>query len=108
MVKLFAVGRSENYVVVVTLLLKHSDAAVNWFNLHYHTSLAAKRVVVNLAVLVVGIVAQVVDMYLDEALLLGAQQNRLVDETFQHFWQNSDDVNSHDFLLHSWVMTHSG
>ena len=62
LVEQFAVGRGENYLVIFTLALQLLHATEHRLDLHNHSCLSAKGVVVNLAVLVGGPVAQVVDV----------------------------------------------
>ena len=71
LVELFAVRCGENHFVVVPFRLQGRDAAVYRFALHHHARKAAERIVVHPAVLIRGIVAQVVQMDFHQAFLLG-------------------------------------
>ena len=67
-----AIGRGEDNLVVVALALELLDAAEYGLNLHHHARLATEWVVVDFAVLILRIVADVVDMNLGKTTLLCA------------------------------------
>ena len=62
-------GVVKNHFVVVPFRLQGRDAAVYRFALHHHARKAAERIVVHPAVLIRGIVAQVVQMDFHQAFL---------------------------------------
>ena len=92
------VGRRENHLVVIPLGLQSADAAVNRLYLHHHSRLTPERVVVDLAVLVGRIVAEVMDMELHQPLRLRPFQNRAVERRVKHLRQNRQYINSHLYL----------
>ena len=95
LVELLAVGRSEDHLVVVALRFQCRDASVDGLALHHHSRRAAERVVVHTAVLVGGVVAQIVQMYFHQSFLLCACKDRGVDKPVEHFGQHCDNVYSH-------------
>ena len=101
LIKLLAVGRSKDNLIIFSFSLQSRNAAVDGFALHHHSSKAAIRIVVNTTPLVEGIVTQVVQMNLCQPLLLRPCQYRLVDKSFQHFGQNCYNINSHNRCKYS-------
>ena len=97
LVKLLAVGCGENDFVVVALGLESGDAGINGLALHHHSRKATKGIVVHAAMLVGGIVAQVVHVDFNEALLLSTGQNGRTDKALQHFGQHGDNIYTHRF-----------
>lgn len=95
LVEKLAVGRSENHLVVVAFGLKSCDAAVNRLDLHHHARLAAERIVVDLAVLVGGIVAQIVDTEFHKPFLLGTFQYRATKRRLKHLGKYSKYIDTH-------------
>ena len=95
LVELLAVGRGEDHLVVVALRFQRRDASVDGLALHHHSRRAAERVVVHTAVLVGGVVAQIVQMYFHQSFLLCACKDRGVDKPVEHFGQHCDNVYSH-------------
>ena len=79
LVEQIAVGRGEDHFVVVALGFEGCYAAIHRLHLHYHAGLAAEGVVVDLAVLVGGVVAKVVDMKLGQPLGLRPFQDGAVE-----------------------------
>ena len=75
LVELLAVGRGEDNLVVFALAFQCGYAAVYGLALHYHAGEPAEGVVVHAAVLVGGVVAQVVHVYFNQSFLLGARQD---------------------------------
>ena len=73
-----------------------TDTGVNRLTLHDHTRKASVGIIVHTAVLVGGVVAQVVDMYVHEPLALGPGQNGHIDKAFQHLRQDCDNIYSHN------------
>ena len=74
-----AVGRGEDNLVVISFRLEFLDTAEHWLDLHHHTCLTTKWVVIDRTTLVVGIVSQIVDIYLGVPRLLRTLQNRLIE-----------------------------
>ena len=68
----FAVGGGEYHLVVVALGLEGADATVYRLNLYHHARVAAEGVVVDLAVAVGGIVAQVMHRNGTQAFILSS------------------------------------
>ena len=99
LVETLAVGRGENHLVVVALSLQGADATVDRLALHDHSGRAAVRIVVHAAPLVERVVAQVVQAYFGQSLLLGTGQNRLVDEALEHLRQYGDNIYSHKYCF---------
>ena len=99
LVEAFAVGRCEDDLVVVALLLQCRDAAVNGLALHDHACRTAVGIVVDAAPLVERVVTEVVEADFCQSFLFGPCQDGLVDEAFQHLGQYGDDVYSHVFSL---------
>ena len=95
LVKLLAVGRCEDHLVIMALCLQGRDATVNGLTLHHHSGKSAIGIVVNTAPLVFGVVAQVVQMYLGKSFLLCPCQYRFVHEALEHLRQYGYNVYSH-------------
>ena len=74
-----AVGRGEDHFVVVTLRFQVAYSAVNRLNLHHHSGFAAEGVIVDLAVAVGGVVAEVMDVDFHETLVLRAFEDGAVE-----------------------------
>ena len=91
----FTVRRSENHLVIVALGFESRDRTVDRLDLHDHAGCAAERVVVDFAVAVGSVVAQVVYGDSDESLLLGAFQNGAVEGRLKHLGQYGKYVYSH-------------
>ena len=94
-----AVGSGEDDFVVVTLGFQRGDAGVDGLYLHDHSGLAAEGVVVDLAVLVGGVVAQVVDVNLGQALLPGAPEDGAAQGALEHFGHDGEYVYTHGAKL---------
>ena len=95
MVKLFAIRGREDDFVVVTFGLEGTDASVNGLTLHDHAGKAPERVVVDPAVFVSGVVAEVMDMNFHKSFLLGSGKDRGVDKAVKHFRQHRYNVYTH-------------
>ena len=95
LVKLLAVGGGKDYLVIFSLGLEGADAAVYGLYLHHHAGKTAVGIVVHAAPFVLGVVAQIVQMYLSQPLLLGTCQDRFVNKALEHFGQNGNDIYSH-------------
>ena len=93
--ELFAIRRSEDDLVIVTLGLQRADGTVDGFALHHHAGKAPVGVVVHAPPFVKGVVSEVVEVDFCQAFLLCPGQDGLVYEAFEHFGQDGDDVNSH-------------
>jgi hypothetical protein len=79
----FAVGCSEDDLIVVALLLEGGYTAVNRLNLKNHPSSEAESVVIHLAVFVQRIVAQVVYADVSQTFLSGSAYDGVVKRAFQ-------------------------
>ena len=90
-----AVGRGVDHLVVFPFRFEGFDAAVDRFDLHYHTRLSAEGVVVRGAVLVFCVVPDVVDMDFDQPLLLRTLEDRFVQRRGEQFGYDGQDVYSH-------------
>ena len=97
--KLLSVGRGKDHFVVVAFSLEGADGPVDGFALHHHAGETSIGIVVDAPPFVGGIVAQVVQVYLCQTFFLGTGEYRLMDEALEHFWQDGDDIYSHDFYL---------
>ena len=93
--QLLTVGRGEDHFVVVALRLQRGYAAVDRLYLHHHTSLTSKGIVIDTAPLVERIVTKIVQMDFRQTLLGGPGKDGFVDEAFQHFGKDADNVYSH-------------
>ena len=80
LIKLLAIGRCKYHLVIIALGLQCRYATVNRLTLHHHASKSAIGIVVYAAPLISRIVAQIVQMYLGQALFLGSCQYRFVDK----------------------------
>ena len=85
LVELLSIRGHEDDFVVVALGFERGDAAVNRFDFHDHTRLSAEGIVVDPAMLVERIVAEVVDGDFRQTFLLGSFENRAIERRFQHF-----------------------
>jgi hypothetical protein len=63
--------------------------------LYEHSCGTSKRIVIHTPMLVGGVVAQIVHVYLCQSFLLGSTQNAFLREGFDEFGQYGDDVYSH-------------
>ena len=95
LVKALSVRRCEDDLVVVALRLQRRNAAVYRLTLHHHACRPAIGVVIHAAPLVKCVVAQVVQAYLGQSLLLGTCQDGFVNKALQHFGQYGNDIYSH-------------
>ena len=95
LVKLLAVGRSIDYLIVIALGLQCRNTAVDGFALHHHTCKSSVRIVVYTAPLVGRVVAQIVQVNFCQSLLLGAGKYRFVNKALKHFGQYGYYVYSH-------------
>ena len=93
--QLLTVGRGEDHFVVVALRLQRGYATVDRLYLHHHTSLTSKGIVIDTAPLVERIVTKIVQMDFRQTLLGGPGKDGFVDEAFQHFGKDADNVYSH-------------
>ena len=75
----YSVGRSVDNLVVVALAAKFLDGSIYGLDFHNHTRLATKRIVVGGASSVVGVVAQIVYVYLGVTCILGTLYYRLAE-----------------------------
>ena len=97
--KLLSVWRGEDNLVVVALGFQCRNAAVHRLYLHHHSSLAAKGVIIDLAVLVERVVAQIVHHNIHQPLILGTLQDGATKRRLKHLGHHGDYVNSH-FVVH--------
>ena len=95
LVKLLAVGGSEDNLVVVALAHQFGDAQVHGFALDNHTSRTAKRIVVHTTPAVGGVVTQIVDMYFHKSFFLPTTHDALLCEGKHQFGAHGDNVYSH-------------
>ena len=96
LVELLAVGRGENHFVVVAFGLQAVDAAFDGLDLHHHAGKASEGVIVHAAVLVLGVVAQVVDVNFGQALVLCPLHDGAVEEALNHLRKNGNNVYAHN------------
>lgn len=75
----FPIGGGEDNLIVVTLCGEVGDGTVDGFDLQDHARAETKGVVVHLAVLVKGEVAEVVHIYFGKALVLGTLHYGVVE-----------------------------
>ena len=95
LVKLLAIRRGEDNLVVVALGREGADTAVDRLTLHDHPGKTAKGIVIDATVLADSIVAQVMQMDFYESFLLGASQNTLLKKTLDQLRDDGDDINTH-------------
>ena len=95
LVELLAVGCHKNHLIVVAFRLQRGDATVHRLYLHNHTCLAAKRIVVDVAMLVKTVFAEIVHHDFRQSLVLSPFQNRAVQRRLKHFRQNCYYINAH-------------
>ena len=95
LVEAFAVGRGEYHFVVVAFGFQRRDAAVDGLHLHHHPCLAAEWVIVDFAVLVGSVVAQVVDVEFHKTFFLSPLQYGAVERRIEHFGQYGKYVDTH-------------
>ena len=91
----FSIGAHVNHLVIVALGLQGRDAPVDGLALHHHASAATIGVIVNAAPFVGGIVAQIVQLNVDEPFLLCPRQDGFLEEALHHGGQNGDNIDSH-------------
>ena len=97
LVENLAIGSGENHFVIITLGAQGADGSVHRFNLYYHTGLAAKGIVVDFAVAIGGIIAEVVDVYFRQTLVAGTADYGAAQGRLQHLGKHGDDVYAHNF-----------
>ena len=95
LVPLLAIGRGVDDFIIVALALELGDEVVDRLNLHYHTGTTSKGVVICAAMLVGSVVSYVMDDDIGQSILLGAGHDGTVEESFNHFGQYGEYVNSH-------------
>ena len=93
--QLFAVGRGEDDLVVRALGLELFHQVENRFDHHDHAGIAAETVVVGLAVAALAVIADVVDVDFDQALVLGPFHDGVVQRAFQKLRNDGQDIYSH-------------
>ena len=91
-----AVGRSEYHLVIFTLLLEMRYGTVYRLNLHHHSGLATKGVVINLTVLVGGVFAEIMHGYLHKPLVLRTLEYRAVERRIYHLGKYGKYIYSHN------------
>ena len=72
LIECFAIGRGEDYFVVIALCLECRNAIVDGLALHHHAGETTKGIVVHTAVLIGGIVTKVMDVDFNQTLLLSS------------------------------------
>ena len=93
LVQQLAVGREQHHVGVGRPQL--FDRLKNRAGLHHHPGPAAKRGVIGRVVAVVGPVAQVTDVDLDDVSIGGAADDARVERTRKHLGKERQDVDAH-------------
>ena len=99
LVELLAVGGSEYHLVIMSLSLQRRDTRIQRLTLYHHTGLAAVGIVIDAAPFVGGIVAQIMDVYLCQALTLGTSQNACRDKALKHLRQYGYNIYSHFYSI---------
>ena len=94
LVEAFAVGGSEDNLIVLPLGGKLADDAVDRLDLQHHSGTKTERIVIDLAMLVKGVVTEIVDVDLAETFVLGTLNDRVVEWRLQQFRAAGDDVDS--------------
>jgi hypothetical protein len=81
--------------LILPLSLQFSNAGGNRLDHHHHSGSSAKGVVVNLAVLVDGVIAELVQVNGGNAFLLGPLQDGMAERTFQQLGLAGQNINAH-------------
>ena len=71
------------------------DRLEDWCRLHHHAGPTAEAVVVDLAMLVVGVVADIVETDLDQALALSSGNDALRHRALEHSGEKRQHVEAH-------------
>ena len=90
--ELSAIGRRVDDLVVMALTGQMTDDVEHRFNADDHAGFAAEGVVVHAPVLVGRVVAQVVDLQVDDALRAGPADDRMAERALQQFRKNGYDI----------------
>ena len=85
LVELFSVGGRENNFIVVAFCLQSIDATLDGFYFHNHSGKPSKRIIIDTAIFIFGIITQIVNMYLCKSFILSSFHDRTIEETFNHF-----------------------
>lgn len=93
--ELLSVGRCEDDLVVVSLLLERGDDAVDGFDLHDHAGTSAEGIVVDASRFLDGVFSQVVDADVHDALVDGSLDDGVAEGTLEQFGNDADDVDAH-------------
>jgi len=94
-----AIRGHENHIIIFTLSFQSRDTGVDRLNTHYHTGLAAKRIIIDLTMLIESIVAEIMDIDLREPLVLSTTDDRIIERRLKHLRDYSNDIDSHDAKL---------
>ncbi len=93
--QLFTVGRGEYHLIIIALALQMRYSTVDRLYLHHHPCLAAKRIIIDLAVLVGGVFTQIMHHDFSEPLVLRPFQDRAVKRRFKHLGKYGQNVYAH-------------
>ena len=83
LIKLFSIGRSVNYFVVVSFTFQFCNNTVDRFNLQYHSGTETKGIIVHAAMFVGAVFAQVMHIKFYETFVAGTFHNRVVQWTIE-------------------------
>lgn len=89
------VGSREDDLVVVALGFQSTDGAVDRLDLHDHSRLAAEGIVVDFAVAVGSVIAEVMNLDVDEPATAGTVDDRAAQRRLKHLGQYGQYVNAH-------------
>ena len=95
LIELLTIRSCKNYLVVFSFCLQSIDAALYGLYFHNHSGKPTKRIIIYPAILIFCIIAKIMNVDFCKPLILSAFHYGAVEEAFNHFRQNSDDVNTH-------------
>ena len=99
LVEHLAVGSGEYHLVIVALRAEGLDAAVDRLDLNHHTRIAAEGIVVDLAVAVGSVVAEIMHLYVNESLIAGTLDDGAVQRRLEHLGKHGDYIDTHSTFL---------
>ncbi len=99
LVKLFTIRSCENDLIILPFGFQSINAALYRFYLHNHSGKTTKRIIIHPTVFIFSIITKVMNMYFCKPFILSTFHYRAIEEAFNHFRQNSNDINTHIFYF---------
>ena len=95
LVECLSIGRSVDHFIVVPLALEVGNRSVDGLDLEDHPRLPPEGIVIDSPPLIRSVVADVVDVKLEEALLLSTADDRMLERALEELGHDSENIYAH-------------